>query len=135
MPPHFEKLQTFAGLLPYFLFTYIVTDNINFVPKFLMKTILSVLVASLLFGCGQSKTQLIDNLNSEKKLLKDSLTYAGGMEAYFTGKAKASLNNKGDSLQYNPFSDSAVVYKIKASRLEEKVAGINSSIDSLTKIK
>ncbi|MCW3090193.1 MAG: hypothetical protein JWP81_1262 [Ferruginibacter sp.] len=100
-----------------------------------MKKFVSILVTTSLFGCGQSRNELMSNLTHEKKLLKDSLAYAKGMEHYFTGKAKQSQQAVHDTLQWRQWSDSSATYFIKGSVLEDKIKSANFTIDSLSKLK
>ena len=100
-----------------------------------MKNLISVLVIASMFSCGQSRNQLKSNLINEKKLLKDSWSYAKGMENYFRGQAKKSIKSTGDSLQGKQWSDSSAVYFIKGQLLEEKIKAATFSIDSLSKLK
>lgn len=96
-----------------------------------------IIICVLFFSCKANNNELMSNLLNEKKALEDSISAYKTIEAGYDNK----LNEPGNAdtaimaTDNNPLVDSSVKYSHLGKSAAKRLAKINFSIDSLTKMK
>lgn len=91
-------------------------------------------MAIILFSCS-SRNDLTARLLNDKKVTEDSIDLAHNYESYYKQEAKKAMTDPGDSLRWKPLADSSSYFYMKGFTLKARLKAIESSLDSLSKMK
>ncbi len=99
-----------------------------------MKIILTTILCALLICCTDNKNKLMTKLINDKKVMQDSLLNYQYMENDFSAKAKNSMRDP-DTTLWHSYVDSSTAYFMAGHKAKGRIAEIDFSIDSLSKMK